>query len=290
MRNKILTTLLTCALALNAMITSAEPFSDRITVTVRGHGPDVLLIPGLTCSIEVWDATAKQLEGRYRLHLVQVAGFAGTPSGGNASGPVLQPMVNALDAYIKTNKLMKPRVIGHSLGGLMGMMLCLQHPEDCSKLMVVDALPFFGALMGARDAAGAEAQAAAMRDKILTETQDDYAQGEKRFLTKLVKSPEGLKLVTQWAIDSDKAVVAQATYEDMTTDLRPKLPEIKTPITVLYPWDSAHGFAESATASLYEGNFAALPNKKLVRIPNSFHFIMLDQPEAFASQVNAFLK
>jgi pimeloyl-ACP methyl ester carboxylesterase len=257
MRNKILTTLLTCALALNAMITSAEPFSDRITVTVRGHGPDVLLIPGLTCSIEVWDATAKQLEGRYRLHLVQVAGFAGTPSGGNASGPVLQPMVNALDAYIKTNKLMKPRVIGHSLGGLMGMMLCLQHPEDCSKLMVVDALPFFGALMGARDAAGAEAQAAAMRDKILTETQDDYAQ---------------------------------ATYEDMTTDLRPKLPEIKTPITVLYPWDSAHGFAESATASLYEGNFAALPNKKLVRIPNSFHFIMLDQPEAFASQVNAFLK
>ena len=290
MRNKIHNTILICALALHVVTASAEPSSDRISVTVRGQGPDVLLIPGLTSSAAVWDATAKQLEGHYRLHLVQVAGFAGVPSGANARGPVLQPMVNALDSYIKTNKLNKPRVIGHSLGGLMGMMLCLQHPEDCGKLMVVDSLPFFGALMGAKDAAGAETQAAAMRDKMLTESQDDYAQGEKRFLGQLVKSPEGLKLAAQWAIASDKAVVAEAAYEDMITDLRPKLPEIKTPVTILYPWDPAHGFAQAATDSVYQGNFAALPNKTVVCIPNSFHFIMLDQPETFAAQVDAFLK
>ncbi|HEX3717609.1 MAG TPA: alpha/beta hydrolase [Verrucomicrobiae bacterium] len=76
----------------------------------------------------------------------------------------------------------------------------------------------------------------------------------------------------------------------MTTDLRPKLHEIKTPITMLYPWDPVGGFPQEATDRLYEENFAALPNKTLVRIPNAFHFVMLDQPEAFAEQVDAFLK
>jgi pimeloyl-ACP methyl ester carboxylesterase len=176
------------------------------------------------------------------------------------------------------------------MGGLMGMMLALQHPEDIGKLMIVDSLPFFSVLMGAKDAAAAEPQAAAMRDMVLSETQVDYARGERQFLPSLVKSPEGLKAATEWAIASDKAVVARATYELMTTDLRAKLREIKTPVTMLYPWDSASGFARAATDRLYEENFAPLPNKTLVRIPNAFHFIMLDQPQAFAAQVDAFLK
>jgi pimeloyl-ACP methyl ester carboxylesterase len=71
--------LLATVLVLPLYVTFAEPVSDRITVTVRGKGPDVLLIPGLTCSTAVWDATAKRLEGHYRLHLVQVAGFASAP-------------------------------------------------------------------------------------------------------------------------------------------------------------------------------------------------------------------
>ncbi|HVV02554.1 MAG TPA: alpha/beta hydrolase [Verrucomicrobiae bacterium] len=249
-----------------------------------------MLIPGLACSSAVWDATAKQLEGRYRLHLVQVAGFAGTPSRANAKGPVLQPIVSALDAYIQTNHLNKTRVIGHSMGGLMGMNLALQHPEDVSKLMIVDSLPFFSVVMGAADAPAAKPQAAAFRNRILSETQEAYAQGERRFLRSLVKSTGGLKSATQWGLASDKSVVARAMYEIMTTDLRLKLPEIKTPVTILYAWDSASGLPRAATDCLYEENFAALPDKKLVCISDSFHFIMLDQPQAFAEQVEAFLK
>jgi pimeloyl-ACP methyl ester carboxylesterase len=293
MSNRILTTLTTflaCAIALNLSTAVAETFSDRITVAVRGKGPDVLLIPGLACSSAVWEATATRLEAHYRLHLVQIAGFAGAPSQANATGPVIQPTVEALHDYIKSNKLDRPRIIGHSMGGFMGLTLALQHPEDCGKLMIVDSLPFFSVLFGASDAAAATPQAAAMRDRILNETQDDYAQGEKQFLPSLVKSPEGLKAATQWAIASDKSVVARATCELMTTDLRPKLSEVKTPVAILYPWDPAGGFAQADTDRLYQGSFAALPHKTLARIANSFHFIMLDQPEAFARQVDVFLK
>jgi pimeloyl-ACP methyl ester carboxylesterase len=268
----------------------ADPVSDRITVAVRGQGPDVVLIPGLASSSAVWDATAKRLEGRYRLHIVQVAGFAGSLPRANAKGPVIQPTVDALDAYIKTNKLNAPKVIGHSMGGLMGMMLAAQHPEDMGKLMIVDSLPFFSALFGASNAAAAAPQAAAMRDNILNETQDAYAQGEKEFLPTLVKSPAGLKAAIQWAGASDKTVVARAMYEDLTTDVRTRLHEIKIPVTVLYPWDASTGMPQNAVDWVYRENFASLPNKTMVRVDSSLHFIMLDQPDVFEARVEAFLK
>jgi pimeloyl-ACP methyl ester carboxylesterase len=272
------------------MAVAAEPFSERITVTVRGKGPDVVLIPGLACSNAVWDTTVRHLDGSYRLHIVQVAGFAGSPPRANAQGPVLQPTIEAIHAYIQTNKLKAPKIIGHSLGGLIGLMLALQHPEDMSKLLVVDSLPFFGVLMGANDAMEAKPRAAAMRDATLKQTQEAYAQSETAFLPSLVKSPEGRKAAIAWAIASDKSVVARAMYDIMTTDIRPKLAEIKVPVTVLYPWDPGTFMPKDATDQLYHDSFAPLPNKTLIRIDNSFHFIMLDQPDAFATQVDAFLK
>jgi len=129
-----------------------------------------------------------------------------------------------------------------------------------------------------------------MRDVILNETQDAYAQGESAFLRSLVKSPEGLKEATSWAVASDKSIVARAMYEDMTIDIRPRLHEIKTQVTMLYPWDSSTGMPQSVVDGLYRRNFAPLPNKTLVRIDGSFHFIMLDQPDLFAAQVDTFLK
>ena len=38
-------------------------------------------------------------------------------------------------------------MIGHSMGGLIGMLLVKTHPERVGRLMVVDTLPFFGVLI-----------------------------------------------------------------------------------------------------------------------------------------------
>ena len=290
MKNLKLKILMATVLASQLCVTFADPVSDRITVTVRGKGPDVLLIPGLASSSAVWDATAKQLENHFRLHIIQMAGFAGSPARANATGAILQPTVDAIDLYIKTNQIKSPKIIGHSLGGLAGMMLAVQHPEDVDKLMVVDSLPFFGVLSGANDVAAIMPQAAATRDYALSESQDAYAQGARQFLPRLVKSPEGRKLAIGWAIASDKSVVARAMYEDMTTDLRSDLHKIKTPVTVLYAWDAMSGFPREATDKLYLENFASLTNKTLVCIDDSFHFIMLDQPGLFAALMSLFLK
>jgi pimeloyl-ACP methyl ester carboxylesterase len=103
MRKTTFTTLLAGILAWHVSAALADSASDRITVTVRGRGPDVVLIPGLACSSAVWDATAAHLEGHFRVHVVQLAGFAGSPPLANAQGPVIQPTVDAIDAYIKAS-------------------------------------------------------------------------------------------------------------------------------------------------------------------------------------------
>jgi len=154
----------------------------------------------------------------------------------------------------------------------MGLMLAAQHPEDVDKLMIVDSLPFYSVLFGANTPLRQRRKPAAMRDSIIAETQDAYAQNEREFLRSLVKSPEGLKAATRWAVASDKFSRARAMYEDMTTDLRPKLREIKMPITILYPWDARWASLKPAAIGLYRESYAPLPNKTFVRIDGSFHF------------------
>ena len=76
--------------------------SSRLTVTVQGAGPDVILIHGLDSSRGVWNGTLPALAG-YRCHLVQIAGFAGVPAGGNAKGPIVGSLATVsythLDVY-----------------------------------------------------------------------------------------------------------------------------------------------------------------------------------------------
>ncbi|HWW12828.1 MAG TPA: hypothetical protein VN018_09935, partial [Brevundimonas sp.] len=68
----------TDVLAEPAAVTAPAPFvSDRLSVEVVGQGPDLILIPGFGCSREVWRVEAERLKATHRVHLVQLAGFAG---------------------------------------------------------------------------------------------------------------------------------------------------------------------------------------------------------------------
>ncbi|WP_426037211.1 alpha/beta fold hydrolase [Brevundimonas sp. DC300-4] len=93
------------------------PFaSDRLSVEVFGSGPDVILIPGLASSREVWRPLATRLAATHRVHLVQLAGFAGEPWN-HGDGPFVTPEVEELARYIAVLGLDHPAVIGHSMGG-----------------------------------------------------------------------------------------------------------------------------------------------------------------------------
>jgi len=262
---------------------------ERVTIAVEGSGPDLVLIPGLSSPRAVWDATAAKLKDDHRLHIVQVRGF-GDAAGPNAEGPVLDPMMHDIAAYIGQcitgAGRPAPAIIGHSLGGLTGLMLAAREPGTVGKLMVVDSLPFFGMLFGpTATVAAVEPQAAAMRTMLAARPN---AEADERTLQIMSATDAGRAQVRAWTATADAKVAAQLMYDDMTTDLRPEIGAIAAPLTVLYPLD-ASAMPGDRVDSLYKGAFAAAKDATLKRIDGSRHFIMLDQPEAFARAVDAFL-
>lgn len=263
--------------------------SDRLSVEVVGSGPDVVLIPGLASSREVWRSLATRLSATHRVHLVQLAGFAGEPWS-HGDGPFVAPEVAELARYIEAAGLRRPAVIGHSMGGLSGLLLAQAHPERVGRLMIVDALPFYSALFGptvtadqARPFAVQAAAAMVAADEATFRAQQTQAaQG-------LARDPAMREAMVDWSLASDRRAVAAALTDVMTTDARPGLAAMTTPVTALYAVDADGGPPPAMARALWEREYATLPGVRLVRVDGSRHFIMADQPERFAGIVDQFL-
>jgi pimeloyl-ACP methyl ester carboxylesterase len=279
----------TASATANASPAAPTRFSVVVEGPAAGKAPDVILIPGIASSREVYAAEAKLLAPNYRLHLIQLAGFAGEPAGPNATGPILGPVVEQLHQYIADNRLERPLVIGHSMGGLLALMLADAHPGDVGKLLLVDALPFYGLVFSpGATVEMLRPQAQAMHDGLIAMPAEQFAASQPSFSVRLAASPEGQKAITPGSIASDRTVFANAMLEDLGTDLRPRLAGIKTPTTVLYPYTAAQG-SQSEVAALYTSSYAGMPNVQFTRIDGSLHFIMYDQPAAFHAAVVSFL-
>jgi pimeloyl-ACP methyl ester carboxylesterase len=261
---------------------------ERFTDTTTGAGPDVILVPGLASSGNVWDATVKQLSPTHRVHVLQVRGFAGEPAGPNAKGDVIKPLAAEITAYAA--KLDHPAIIGHSIGGLIALEVAAAKPDAISRVLVVDALPFYSLLYGpTATAEAARPFAEQARTQILATTDAEFAAAQTQTMAMMSLTEAVRPTLVNWSISSDRRVMAQAMYDAMTDDARPLLPSIKAPVSVLYAWDETMGQSQELADGTFQSAYKGLPAAKLTRIDGSFHFIMLDQPAAFAKAVAAFL-
>ena len=265
--------------------------SDRIHVAVEGQGPDVIFIPGLSSSPAVWQGAVDHLGGRYRVHRIHVQGFAGAPAEGNASGPVAAPVAEEIARYIREQGLQKPAVVGHSMGGTMGMMLAARHPDLVGKLMVVDMIPFMGAMFGPP---GTTAQSVVpVADQVFTAQstapRDQYLTQARAAVTGMIRTEAARPGPLADVENSDQQVSASAFRELIVTDLRPELGKITAPTEVLYVKFNDPRMTDAITDAIYQMSFSTLPGAKLKRIDDSAHFIMLDQPAAFYGDLDVFL-
>jgi pimeloyl-ACP methyl ester carboxylesterase len=280
------------AVAAGALVPAfaAEFKSDRITVTAEGTGSDVVLIHGLASSPRVWREMVAAVPG-YRYHMVQISGFAGHARGGNSDGAVAAPVAEEIARYIAARGLVKPAVIGHSMGGTIGMMLAGRHPESLSRLMVVDMFPFLGAMFGPPGTTSDSVKP--MADSMLVQMRTADSTARNMRSTATINSMVDTVAMRQGAIDdslkSDPDVTARAYHELIVTDLRPELARITVPTTVLYVEPKAPGMTEEKVDGWYKASYAPLKGVTLKHIPSSAHFIMWDQSQQFQSEVKAFL-
>ena len=108
--------------------------SDAALHRLGGEGPDVLLIHGFGADRLSWLALAPQL---FPLATVWAGEFGGHGAAGNDVGKgTITDLAAALEAEI-AGRLAKPLVVGHSLGGAVGLVLAARGAVNPTGLLLL---------------------------------------------------------------------------------------------------------------------------------------------------------
>jgi pimeloyl-ACP methyl ester carboxylesterase len=259
-------------------------------VDVRGgSGQPVILIPGLASSGEVWNGTVAHYCGRRQCHVLTLAGFGGNPA---AEGPLLASVEQQLSDYIATNKLERPIVIGHSLGGFLGMKLAADHPDQVSRLVIVDSLPALGALqMPSITGAQLREMAAGMRQQFATQQPADFAADMKRQMDTMVTRQADNDALMAMSARSDRGAVINAMADMMGEDLRDDIARIKAPTLVLGTWIAYKQYASRDNVeATFKTQYRKLPGVTIELADSARHFMMYDDPNWMYDRIDNFLK
>ena len=264
--------------------------SRRIAVQTRGRGPDLILIPGLASTAAVWARTAERLEGERRLHLVSVRGFGDLAPQANGSGAILGAVSAEIRRYIADQRLSRPAIIGHSMGGLLGIRVAADAPSRVDRLMTVDSSPFFAALISPRATIGDVEPIAQVAYQAVQFLGDEALRDRGRSLgLELGGAGDAMFGAMGWQ-GGDRRMLAQALYETMTIDLRGRLPEITAPVTVAYGGSTDRNSPRSRADGLFRAAYARLDDPATFeRIVGAEHMVMIDQPARFLAAVRRFL-
>ena len=187
--------------------------------------------------------------------------------------------------------LNKPAIVGHSLGGSWAMMIAARHPELASRVMVVDMMPYLGAMFGGPTATPEQLApiAAQIRTGIATSTGEARRTRTEQTIAGMVKTEAMRPVALAQSLASDPAVSGEAMAELITTDLRPELAKIRVPMTVLWVVPAGAPLTREQLAGFYKLSYANAPQAVLTYVPDSAHFIMWDNPAVFRAELKAFL-
>ncbi|RZJ86273.1 MAG: alpha/beta hydrolase [Brevundimonas sp.] len=293
---RLLLALLFLALPVAASAQAQQPpapfRSDRILVETRGPvgGPDIVFIPGLGSTASAWRSTASQLQNRYRVHLITLRGFGQTDIGANASGGLEGPATTEILRYIRQQNLQRISVVGHSMGGQIALRVAAASPDRVSRVMVVDAAPFFPALIDERATSAEVEPIARIGYQALMLFGDQALQSQAARMGGDLGAAGDVLFRSLGLQGGDRRVLAQGLYEVMTVDLRPRLPAIRAPVTLVYGWSADSNNPRNRLDALWRASFRTLTSPiRYERIEGAEHQVMIEQPARFMQAMNRFL-
>lgn len=283
--------ILVCIAALFASSVKASAATPSFKVDVSGKGKQsMILIPGLTCPGDVWQETVAHYQKKYTCHVLTLPGFAGQKP--ITTDSYLLTVRDEIIQYIKDNKLKKPILTGHSLGGFLALWISVTEPGLVGGNVIVDSLPFLGAVQDPKATeASAKPMAENMRRMMANATPEQVKQSQQYFLPGMVNSKDKLELLSKWGVESHAPTVAQAMYELQTTDLRDALSKSTTPTLVLGAWIGYkdYGFKRESIQNTFDVQYEKLAAKTILLSDNGKHFLMYDDLTWMLTQMDLFL-
>jgi pimeloyl-ACP methyl ester carboxylesterase len=281
---------ITAGLLLAGAATAAPTAHPAFKVDVTGKGAPIILIPGLGSPGEVWDGTVSHYcgSGKRQCHVLTLAGFAGQPA---IEGPLLPAVEQQLSEYIAANKFDRPIIIGHSLGGFLGMKLAADHPGQVGRLIIVDTLPALGATqMPGATRPQLKEMADGMRKRMTEQDAAAFAAGQRQMLRSMITRQEDFESMLASSKPSDRATVIDAMADMMADDLRQDIGRIKAPTLVLGSWIAYKDYGSKPIfEQMYKTQYQQLAGVKVELADTARHFIMYDDPAWMYDRIDNFL-
>jgi pimeloyl-ACP methyl ester carboxylesterase len=210
-----------------------------------------------------------------------MAGFAGIPA---QSDPSFQHWEMGIAQYIQQYKIIKPIIVGHSMGGGLAMALAADYPDLISKIIVVDALPCLSALRDPSFKTKENNDCSVLTQQITSVTNEQFYQMQEQSVNQLVADSSKRELIVDWSMKSDRRTFAEMYCDFANTDLREKISTIQCPALILL--ESYFVNFKSAIDEQYKN----LKNANLQYAAKGLHFIMYDDKEWYLNQLKSFIK
>lgn len=259
-------------------------------VEVTGRGRPMLLIPGFTSSGRVWDGTVAAFRATHECHVFTLAGFSGQPP--MADSVKLATWREAIARYIRERNLVRPVIVGHSLGGFLALDLAATHPDLVGAVINVDGLPFLpAATVPTATAEAVRPMALQIRAGMAGSDSARFAGQVLQSFREMVRDTTQIPAQLALAVRSDRPTAGQAYFELMTTDLRPAMPRITAPVLNVHVWKAyaKYGQTRAGIEAMARQQYAGLARQQTVIHDEAYHFVMLDAPAWLHGEMQRFL-
>ena len=258
--------------------TKSYPFE----VVKTGNGKQsILFIPGFASSGAVWNETKANFEKEFTCYTLTMAGFAGVKA---QSDPSFENWKNEIAAYIKENKIEKPIVIGHSMGGGLALALAADYPELIGKIVVVDALPCLAALSDPSFKSKENIDCSATVKQMTELTESQFYDMQKQTMPRLLADRSKLEMVVDWSVKSDRTTFGQMYCDFFNVDLRERISKIKCPSLILL-----EAYFINLKPAI-DGQYQNLKTGNFKYASKGLHFIMYDDTAWYVEQLHNFIK
>ena len=239
------------------------------------RGPKVLLIHSMGMDGHSMDALAEALKEEYQVLSLTILDHGDSdPPKGSISLPDHAEVMRGCYTQIGFSPSV---LIGHSVGGMMGMVLAAEHPDEFKGLVLVDIAPFDSTGRSPRpqppDSFKDEAEARDwLKERYPGFTPHYY---ENRLKYAFRREEDILRLKPR----GDKI------RGGLATDLWPYVKRIEAPTLLLIGEES-----DLVTPETQERMENTVPDIEAIKVKGTGHMIPQDRPEEFEKLVKGFLK
>lgn len=249
-------------------------------VEVIGKGEPVLLFPGFTCTGEVWNDIVAELSKTKECHVFTFAGFGDVPA---IEKPWLTKIKESVVTYIEANKLDKPSLIGHSLGGSLALWMASEN-DVYDKIIVIDALPSTGALMMPNFNSEYIVYDNPYNTQLLNMDDISFEKMAVQMAEGMTLNTSKRELIKNWILKTDRETYVYGYTDLLKLDLRTALANIKAPVTIL---GATEPYGLETVKKTFQEQYQKLEDYTIKFADESAHFIMFDKPDWLLNEIKS---